>query len=244
MANKDDFVEEKDELTQLETTLIGLRREAIDARAASGVEARWRMDLDAYHGRDMGSNSSFVETAAASTAGVAQTGNKRDQQPVRATVFVQLTRQKTNAGAARLADMLFPTDDRNWLLRPTPKPELLKLMRNQPDAGIAGPDGQPLMHPDDPNRPLRMHEVVQDQSNEAASKAEAMQLAIDDLFNECHFNEVGRRVIADAAKFGTGIIKGPHVINRTRRAWTKKPGGGYEQIISEVRRPVSVRVNP
>ena len=38
-------------------------------------------------------------------------------KPHRSTVYIGLTRQKTNAAEARVADILLPTDDRNWELR-------------------------------------------------------------------------------------------------------------------------------
>jgi hypothetical protein len=40
--------------------------------------------------------------------------------------FVKLTRHKTNGWAARLSDLLFPTDEKNWGIQPTPLPELAK----------------------------------------------------------------------------------------------------------------------
>ena len=54
----------------------------------------------------------------------------------RSTVFLQITRQRTNAGEARLADMLFPTDDKNWGIKPTPVPFLKELVKDGTDPHV------------------------------------------------------------------------------------------------------------
>ncbi len=69
------------------------------------IEQRWIEDLQQYHGiydRDV-------------LAKIKNTGGSR--------VFINLTATKTDALEARLWDLLFPTDDRNWGVTPTPVPE-------------------------------------------------------------------------------------------------------------------------
>lgn len=231
-------------MTELEAELVRIRTEAIQARSTSGVETRWREDTDAYHGSEFG-RGNFVEQAAARDSPSVIRGNKPDQQPKRATVFVQLTRQKTNTAAARLGDMLVPTDDRNWVLLPSPIPELAAALEQNPDEPITHPQtGQPLPHPDKPGQVLTVRDHVTEQYRMAEQRARAMQKVIDDRLVECRYNATIRQVIADAAKLGTGIVKGPHVVNRTRRAWVKDGSGRFVQKVVEARKPISVRVNP
>lgn len=78
--------------------------------------------------------------------------------------FVNITRKKTNAGEAKCSDMVFPTDDRNWGIRPTPIPELVSQQEAAVDTaamtnGVAAP--QPMQQ--------------QVQSAAGGSYAEAMQ---------------------------------------------------------------------
>lgn len=75
------------------------------------VEQRWLEDLRQYHGR-----------YSAST-------EKRLLEAKKSQVFANLTRPKTHAWAARLGDMLFPNDDRNWGIQPTPVPKLVDEMQ-------------------------------------------------------------------------------------------------------------------
>ncbi|MFI4941324.1 MAG: hypothetical protein ACHP7O_13415, partial [Burkholderiales bacterium] len=103
---------------------LAKRRDAwVTARGASGVEKRWLEDIDQYNGRDDSTK------AAASMMDAVERGFPATNQaarPQRSTVFVNITRPKTNAAEARLANMLCPTDDRNWGLKPTPDPKLVQ----------------------------------------------------------------------------------------------------------------------
>ena len=78
------------------------------------IEQRWLEDIRQYHGE-----YDVQEQALLSK----QKGSE---------VFVNITRNKTNAAEARLQDMLFPTDDRNFGLYATPVPELDYLSQQQP----------------------------------------------------------------------------------------------------------------
>lgn len=95
-------------LAQRVEELVGnLEKEAkrrVDLRA--NVEARWLEDLRQYHGEYTDEEKEAFKS------------NKGSR------VYLNLTRPKTNALMARLWDLLFPTDDRNWGIGPTPVPEL------------------------------------------------------------------------------------------------------------------------
>src|SRR3546814_5739656 len=75
--------------------------------ARVNIESRWMEDLRQFHG--------IYE------AGV-QGALANDSE--RSKVFVNLTRPKTLAWEARLTDLLFPADDRNYGIQPTPVPDL------------------------------------------------------------------------------------------------------------------------
>lgn len=70
------------------------------------IEERWLADLRQYHGMY----------------------DERDRDGITdkdgSMVFINQTRPKTNMLAARLMDLLFPTDDRNWGISPSPVPEI------------------------------------------------------------------------------------------------------------------------
>jgi hypothetical protein len=95
------------------------RADWIAARAARGIDRRWQEDVDQYNGVDWANRmaSSMMETVEQGYPVLTH-----ENKPTRSTVYVPVTRQKTNAAAARLADVMLPTDERNFGIKPTPIP--------------------------------------------------------------------------------------------------------------------------
>jgi len=222
------------------------RRSAIEARAASGIERRWIEDMDAYQGRDVLNHRADM---VATVAGEAVPQGVRGKVPSRATTFVQLTRQKTNAAAARLADMLYPADDRNWSVAPTPVPELSALIKDERgEEEYKDPvTGGKLPHPSEP-RNVTLRDLAVERMAMATEKANAMQREIDDALVECQYNHEGRKAIVDAAIYGVGILKGPQIVNRVKKKWaptqTADGKATYALEVVEQTRPATVRVDP
>lgn len=239
-----------DKLQAFADGLLKKRDLAIQARVASRIERRWTEDLDAYHGRDSATRTGDVVDAAAagqaSTAGRSKTGDERS--PRRSTVFVNITRSKTNAAEARLADMLFPVDERNWGISPTPVPELVAQVHHQ-DTAITHM-GQPVVIKGEGgvDRPATAADLAQNVIQEAEKRCEAMQKEIDDQLTECEYNGIGRSIIHDAAMLGVGVIKGPVVTSRTKKVWQPisdgKGGAVHVLQLKKDLKPASERISP
>ena len=223
------------------SSLGGQRDEWIRSRGSYGVDKRWIEDEDQYNGKDnINKAASQMMTSVEQGYPVTTQGAK----PHRSTVFIGMTRQKTNAAEARLADILLPTDDRNFGIQPTPSPELMGMSKDNKAA--MDQQGQPVMGED--GQPARVRDVVKAVLEMATKKANAMQTEIDDQLVECNYNGELRKVIHDSAVLGTGVIKGPIVTNRTRKAWqpvTDSTGQTVHQveIVQEIS-PASFRVDP
>jgi len=190
------------------------RDEWVRSRYSFGVDKRWLEDEDQYNAKDN------VNKAASQMMTSVEQGypvTTQNAKPHRSTVFIGLTRQKSNAAEARVADILLPTDDRNWGIQPTPKPTLMSMGRDTQMAGDKD-TGEPLLHPET-QQPLRMRDIARAAMQVARDKAKAMQTEIEDQLSECDYNGEMRKVIHNAAVLGTGVIKGPIVTNRTRKAW-------------------------
>jgi len=136
----------------------------------------------------------------------------------RSSVFVNITRNKTRAAISRLADMLLPNDDRNYGVKPTPIPETSALVpEEQKQAAKAGAD----------------------------EAARLMEEQIADDFEEAQYYAHARDIIEDACIYGTGILKGPTIVNRTRKAWSTDPQSGVSALeIQQEYRPSVERVDP
>ena len=218
------------------------RDEWVRDRYSYGVDKRWVEDQDQYDNKDN------VNKAASQMMTSVEQGfpvTTQHAKPHRSTVFIGMTRQKTNAAEARVADILLPTDDRNWGIQPTPNPELMGMTKDSRPASdprtgapVVGQDGQQM----------RVKDVARAVMEMARKKAEAMQREIDDQLIECDYNGELRKVIHDAAVLGTGVVKGPVVENRTRKAWVPRvdaTGATIHQIefVRELK-PASFRTDP
>ena len=219
------------------------RDEWIRARYSYGVDKRWLEDEDQYNAQDnVNKAASQMMTSVEQGYPVTTQGAK----PHRSTVYIGLTRQKTNAAEARISDILLPTDDRNWGIKPTPKPKLMAMSRDTQMAGDKE-TGQPLLDPDT-GEPLAMRDIARAAMKTAREKSDAMQLEIEDQLVECDYNGELRKVIHNSARLGTGVIKGPIVTNRTRKAWQPykdMEGNTIHQldIVNEVT-PASFSIDP
>jgi len=88
---------------------VGLLEQEASSRVSGrvSIEQRWLEDLRMY----LGEYDEDVLT-------------ELNKKKGRAQLFVNLVGPKTDAMAARLMDLIFPTDDRSWGIQPTPVPEM------------------------------------------------------------------------------------------------------------------------
>lgn len=260
MQDSDAVAAELARLEKLEIfsqTLAATRDKWIAARSSSGWDKRVTQDIDQYHNRDAASKmvASMMDSVAQGYPVLSQ-----NQAPTRSTIFVGVTRQRTNAGEARLCDIVLPTDDRNWGIKPTPDPEGARAKVDE--TGLNDPvTGQPvLIDPatgaitDDPQvgKPVTKSQIAIAAEQAARHAAEAMTKKIEDQFVECDYLGELRKAIHDAAVTGTGVVKGPIVTKRIRRAWRKQTGTDQmgqqtsTQVLEVVEEltPASYRVDP
>ena len=257
----------EDRLQSLGTSLAERRDEWLTAKQGTGIEKRWIEDHDQYMGKDEASKqvASMMDSAEQGFP-VRNKGNL----PQRSSVFINITRPKTNTAEARVANMLLPTDDRNFGLKPSPSPELTKAAQMQQKLKLAqqaqqqaqqapaqgapamgAPAAQPPMQP--PMQPQGAIQGAQAQPDPeaqlkaAAEASTAMQTEIDDQFQECNWNGETRAMLHDSAVYGTGILKGPIVTSKATKVWTPIEAQGTIVHILETGseiKPVSYCVSP
>ena len=211
---------QRDQRAEFVLTLLSKRREAIAGRAGSGIEEEWTEDEEHYQGID-DANRNFQNAnqlyRSRKTAIIG--GQTRQQGPARSVVFLNITRPYTDAASARVADMLLPTDDRAWEIKPTPLPRL------------SGPQLTMLAQAMGATDPAAVHEQMAAQAGQAKEAAERMQQAIEDPLVESNWHGEVRQVIEDSARIGSGVLKGPFPITRTARMTRKDPATGLTEFI-------------
>lgn len=201
------------------------------------IEKRWLQDLRQYHGH-------YVDEHRSEFSKLTETGSTTKK--VGSQVFQNITRPKTNSLIARLWDLLFPTDDRNWGISPTPVPELEEEQEEKASLVTDARDTR-----DDAKR--RLEEATKEGDTEAqelagadfdkaeeiltaaekaaeelhnsiqlaTGRARLMEREIEDQLTHCQFPSEARDVIEDACKIGTGIIKGPVLGGRLKSKYNK-----------------------
>ena len=209
------------------------------ATARQPIEQRWLQDLTQYHGKYyQDDDQGFNEVALDKT-----NGRKRS------TLFVNVTRSKTDSAEARMSDMLFPTDDKNWEIQPTPRPEMAEALKNTDP--VTTPEGQPIMNEeastDEKQVQMTEGDLAQAEIEDIKLRSNKMSMQIDDQLIECEYAIEARKSIRDNVLLGTGIMKGPMQIGKTRRVWVPKNDEGetvHVLKIEEIVRPYAYRVDP
>ena len=234
---------DEDRLQSFGAGLSQQRDEWIRSRASYGVDKRWLDDEDQYNAKD-NVNRAASQMMTSVEQGYPVTVNY--SKPHRSTVFIGMTRQKTNSAEARLSDILLPTDDRNWGIQPTPDPKMMGMSKSEQPA-VDPATGQQMVDPKT-GQPMAHKDIARNMMEMARDKAAAMQRTIDDQLVEAEYNGEIRKVMHDAAVLGTGVIKGPVVTNRMRKAWQPMTDG-YGETVHQVTMvqeidPASFRVDP
>jgi hypothetical protein len=264
-------------LAALGSALSLKRQAAIDFRSQSGIEQIWLEDEEFYMGIDDANREELSGTIEKPpTAG--RQPQPASQQGLKSTVFPNITQPYVDSAAARIGDMLLPTDDRNFELDHTPIPKLAEVedaldeAKNAPplpavpsppaspplpaaplgagaaEAGApqAPPPPPPVMVtlPDGSQLPLaELTAKVLAIKATARRKAEKAQSRIDDWLTEASYHGHVRSAFDDAAKVGTGIIKGPYPVKCQRTVWKKGADGELRmEVMSEIV-PTSSRVD-
>ncbi len=228
-------------------SLCKTRDEAINGRKQSGIEDEWRKCDDAYQGIDAATAMNSGKPSGTDGGYI----NGPAKGPTRSTVFLNITRPYVDASAARVSDMLLPTDDRAWGIKPTPitsaaegvpqvetqqaSPETAPVQpqAGAPQAGLMGQVQPP---------PQAMSPVAA--AVEAATKAaDGATKQIEDWHIECQWHAEMRKAIEDCARLGTLVLKGPTPVRRTSRV-AKMTDGGLQIVLESKIKPASKAISP
>lgn len=211
-----------------------LSRLASEASAKrKDVETRWLEDMCQYSGvRDI------------YEVGRKPEGPPSSSEKAGSAVFVNITRPKTNRVEGRLCDILFPADDKNWGIEPTPSPDLVTIARRGMEEAQRAADELTMMEsgtvPESQNgaTPGELLSKAADLGEQAASaqatmdeakrRSERMAIEIDDQLVECLYAQKSRDAISWACKLGVGILKGPVVMDSGPRKWQDRGDGQFD----------------
>lgn len=210
----------------VETLLAQRLREAVQAKENSGIEQIWIDDEDQYNGYDE------VNPPIVGSTGVKDQSEQSKKAGKRSTVFLNITKPKTDTAVARVTDMAVPHDDRPWEVTNTPVPALEKAAAGQDPRKITLKDGTEAT----------AEQVAKAAIAEAREKAKRMADHIEDWHVEGSVYSELRKVIRDAGRIGSGVIKGPFPVMRKDQKWDISAEGAMLQIVERLA-PTSKRID-
>ena len=185
------------------------------------IEDRWILDLQQYNGVYPPEKLQEIINAGGSQA------------------FVNVTRPKADTFSARMADMIAPTDGANFGIKPTPVPELVQAKTD--DSPLVTPAGKAVVT--DQGHPVLAKDMAAGIEKAAEDACDLMMTEMTDQLAEAGYNPVQRDIIDDTAIYGTGILKGPVIVGKTRKAWMRGDGGYTLHTVEETK-PGAMRVSP
>ena len=203
-------------------------RDAIHARENSGIEQVWIDAEDQYNGYD-------EVNPPMTGAMVVKDQSKAARGPgKRSTVFLNITRPKTDAAVSRVTEMTVPSDDKPWEIGPTPIPEL--------DRAADGNDERPIQLADGGTATATA--VAKAAKELARQKSARMADQIEDWLVESNVYAEWRKVIRDAGRIGSGVIKGPFpMIRKDKKYQINEQTGEALLQIAERLAPTSRRID-
>jgi hypothetical protein len=215
--SQDDWQQQQEEARLMQLAgfaqkLVSKRKEAIDGRKASGIETLWREDEEHYDGIDDANRATETWLKPTTMQG-RPTMSGIDRGSSRSNAFVNITQPYTDMGASRAAEMLLPTDDPAFKFNPSPIPDIA----NAANSTELMPDGK-----------MTVAQAVKAMLQEAQEKADAAGTQVWDWLVESRWHSEMRKCIEQAAKIGTGVMKGPFPIKRLNRAVIPQPDGSFE----------------
>jgi len=230
MMTQDQYGEmKKSEVEKLHGMFTKMRDQWVQHRATGDVEKRWRRNAQLYFGERTESTGEFENTLRnGPPARKSQDGN-------RSRVVINIVRPKVDQAVARMCEILFPVDDRNWGLKPTPLPDMAAMVGNETPT-VDPRTGQPTG--------MTANDEAKFVMKAAKDAAEAMERSIDDSLTECKYNGECRKGIEDGVRLGSMVMYGPFPARQTSKAWLPQPDGTQAMQINESIVPASMRLDP
>lgn len=200
----------QDQLAQFGPTLKGILDRHIRDRQT--VETQWLKNLRQYRGK-------YDPKVLANIP------------PERSRVYPRDTRVKVKGGVAKMMEMMFPSQEKNWEISPSPSPSIPAV---ELDAIIQGISQQGL-EPEAASLAIERAVVAF-----AKDRASAMDTEIADQLSDANvdYPQLCKKVVRSGYIYGPGIVFFPNVRTQEVRSWKlNTQTGQYEAVVEKIKRP-------
>ena len=161
-------------------------------------------------------------------------------------VFIPITARKSRALEAWIMDILSPTDEKPWMLEPTPIPELpqpivQEIIERATEAYTRGEIEMGEIEGFSADLKKEIHLLVNERAVESAQK---MENKIYDQLVEGGFFNAFREFVTDLSTFPAAFMKGPIIRTRAKMSWVVDDNGQYVPEVSKEIRFEYQRISP
>lgn len=154
---------------------------------------------------------------------------ERQLPPNRSRAYPRITRVKCISMLARLMNLMFPGNERNWELKASPSPDM------EPQDIKAAVDQMLMRRREARLKTQVTEELIDDAIQELAeARAEVLSHLIDDQLQElggdqsADFITLNRRVCMSGIRYGAGVLRGPFVREVKRTSWRQVQDGQFQ----------------
>ena len=245
-------ISKTERLASVGTLICSKRQEAIAARKSSGIEDVWLSAEEAYVGMDDENRSEFEGAKWSKPTSInGPLTSKAANGGVRSRVFVPLTSRYVDAGTAKVCEITLPRDDKAFSFEPPPVPEMIDAqdddsqvqINGQPAMRDATDDDQPPASPLTPAAPqgpqgpvpLTVKDLAQEHMDKATDSAKKAEKRIYTWMVGCQYTGEMRKVVHDAARLGSGVLKGPFPEKTSAKAMTGDKGTMKLEIVEKIK---------
>lgn len=158
----------------------------------------------------------------------------------RSHVYPRDTRVKVNGGVAKLMEMMFPAQDKNWTLSVSPTPSIPQDALQQIIASLEAEAMAKAQETGQPPAPLNSDDIERAVKAFAEARKEKMETEIADQLSDSglDYPQMCKKVVRSGYIYGYGVARSPMVRTQEERVWQMDPmTGSYIAVTKKNRRP-------
>jgi hypothetical protein len=148
----------------------------------------------------------------------------------RSHAYPRDTKVKIKGGVAKMMEMMFPSQERNWELDVSSVPSIPKEALQQIiDTLTQQAEGQPL----------KSEDIEREVKAFAEKRKEKMEQEIADQLDDpgIDYPDICKKVVRSGYIYGVGVIQSPFVRTQKERVWEPDDSGEYKAVVKTLKRP-------
>lgn len=164
----------------------------------------------------------------------------------RSRVYSKDTHTKIVGWVAKMMEMMFPAQEKNWGVMPTTHPNI---SQEDLDAIIMTLEQQQLLvaaQTQQPPQPVTDRIIEKAVKEFAIQRAQRMEMECDDQLadSDVDYPELCKKVIRRGGIYGFGVSEGPQVKYQVERSWKPDVTGRFVSVVEEVPKPFYTALKP